>query len=271
MSQMIKISGLKSRVTVAFLGIATLLFISGMVAFYELNTLSDDTDVILKANDQNMELASRMLKAAQSQNASFIQIVAFDERGLDSTCLKSLDALEASVNRAKRGAANSAVLDSMLVSVIKMRTITKELLSTPKVDDSAIAMPTIDSISQNIYKDIYRRYQPLYDHVIIAIDTYMTSAQNSLAPRTEMLHNNAYRAVTPMFISLVVMIVVVLMLFYFMMLYCVNPVVAMNKALRDYLAFKVPFAIKGEWRDEVQELKERIEALISLSKKSSSK
>ncbi len=94
----------------------------------------------------------------------------------------------------------------------------------------------------------------------------MTSTQSSLAPRTEQMKKNAYRAVTPVLISLSVMIAIVLMLFYFMSIYCVNPIVQMNKGLGDWLTFRVPFAVKGDLKDEVLELREKIDALIALLK-----
>ena len=62
------------------------------------------------------------------------------------------------------------------------------------------------------------------------------------------------------------MIAIVLMLFYFVMIYCVNPVLGINRGLADYLSFKLPFAVKQECRDELQELKENIETLINISK-----
>ena len=80
------------------------------------------------------------------------------------------------------------------------------------------------------------------------------------------MKKNAYRAVTPVLISVAVMIAIVLMLFYFMSLYCVTPIERMNKGLGDWLAFRVPFAVKGDFKDEVLELKEKIETLINLSK-----
>ena len=41
------------------------------------------------------------------------------------------------------------------------------------------------------------------------------------------------------------------------MLYCVNPIVAMNKGLGQYLTFGIPFAVKAECKDEILELKEK--------------
>ena len=57
------------------------------------------------------------------------------------------------------------------------------------------------------------------------------------------------------------------MLFYFITIYCVNPILGINKSLSDYLAFKLPFTVKAECNDELQELKENIESLINAAKK----
>ena len=40
----------------------------------------------------------------------------------------------------------------------------------------------------------------------------------------------------------------------------------MNKGLGDYLAYRVPFVAKGDFKDEMLQLKEKIDALIALSK-----
>ena len=51
-----------------------------------------------------------------------------------------------------------------------------------------------------------------------------------------------------------------------MSIYCVHPIVRMNKGLDDFLTFHIPFAVKGQLKDEVLELKERIDTLISMTK-----
>ena len=95
----------------------------------------------------------------------------------------------------------------------------------------------------------------------------MISAQSSLAPRTEQLKRNAYRAVTPVLTSLLVMIAIVLMLYYFISIYLVRPILAMNKSLGDYLRFGLPFRIRMELKDEMAELKERIDDAVQLAKR----
>ena len=122
-----------------------------------------------------------------------------------------------------------------------------------------------DSLGSRWYNEVY---EVQYDKLISAINNYMTSTQSSLAPRAERMKTNAYRAVTPVLISLVVMIAIVLMFCYFILVYCVSPVERMNKSLENYLAFRVPFVVKGELKDEMLALKEKIESLINLIKQS---
>ena len=71
---------------------------------------------------------------------------------------------------------------------------------------------------------------------------------------------------TPVLISLLVMIAIVLMLYYFMTVYCINPILRINKGLGDFLTFRIPFAVKGELKDEVAELKEKIDTLVKTVK-----
>ena len=71
---------------------------------------------------------------------------------------------------------------------------------------------------------------------------------------------------TPVFISLVVMIVILLMFYYFIMIYTVNPIVEMNKSLGDWIRYKLPFTIKTECRDELEELKSKIESVTNNAK-----
>ncbi|MBQ5861086.1 MAG: hypothetical protein IIW65_02950, partial [Alistipes sp.] len=112
-----------------------------------------------------------------------------------------------------------------------------------------------------------RNYVPAYDAASNSIMRVMSQAQSSLSPRAERLSRNAYRAVTPVFISLVVMIVILLMFYYFIMIYALKPIIEMNKSLGDWLRYKMPFKPKGECRDELLELKEKIQTVTNAPKK----
>lgn len=257
-------TGLRKRVTIGFSSIVCLLFFSGMVSFVELGHLSRDTEKILQANKRNIELAKEMLDAAQEQNIALIHRSVFGDRKYDSLCRASMGRLETTLLVAQNEARDKSFLDSLAFVTTELRLLTDNYLAfgAGECPDTAVACEA-DTTGGHWYNN---EYEVLYGRLTSAIKSYMTSTQSSLAPRAEQVKNNAYRAVTPVLISLVVMIAIVLMLFYFMTIYCVTPIERLNKGLGDYLAFRVPFVIKGELKDEVLSLKEKIETMITLSK-----
>lgn len=256
-------TGLRKRVTVGFLSIVCLLFFSGMVSFLELSHLSRDTGDILEANRRNISLAKEMLDAAHEQNVALIHYSVFGDRSYDSLCRASLLRLENTLSVAQQEAVDKSFLDSLAFATTELRLLTDSYLAFAEVVPDSVALDRSETAGSRWYNN---EYEALYVRLTAAIKNYMTSTQSSLAPRAEQMKKNAYRAVTPVLISLVVMIAIVLMLYYFMSIYCVHPIVRMNKGLGDFLTFRIPFAVKGELKDEVLELKEKIDTLIALSK-----
>lgn len=258
-------TGLRKRVTISFLSIVVLLFFSGMVSFVELSHLSRATGDILKANQRNIELAKEMLDAAQEQNVALIHIAVFGDKSYDSLCRVSLDRLENTLFVAQREAVEKSFLDSLAFTTTELRLLTDNYLAFGAAEVALIDQT--DSLGGKWYNN---EYEALYVRLTAAIKNYMTSTQSSLAPRAEQMKTNAYRAVTPVLISLAVMIAIVLMFFYFMSIYCVEPIIRMNKGLGDYLLFRIPFTVKADCKDEMQQLKEKIETLITISKQQKS-
>ena len=240
---------MRRRVTIGFLSIVCLLFFSGMVSFVELSHLSRDTGEILKANKRNIELAKEMLDAAYEQNVALIRLSVFGDNSYDSLCRSSMERLENTLLVAQSEALDKSFLDSLAFATTELRLLTDNYLAFGAHAAANPAAP--DSVGRSWYDS---EYEVLYGRLTAAIKNYMTSTQSSLAPRAEQM------------ISLVVMIAIVLMLYYFMSVYCVNPIIRMNKGLGDYLSFRVPFAVKADCKDEVLELKEKIETLITVSK-----
>ncbi len=246
-------TGLRKRVSVGFLSIAVLLFFSGVIAFFELNTLSEDTKSILSINSRKLELADKMLKSVQSQDAAFIQMTLFDDRSFDSVCLHSIRALKSTLEVAAAQTSDPSMLDSLSFHITEL-----ELLV-----HTVIAMPEFVDISREDNALYYDDYMPIHSNIVSSIYDYTTTSFKALEPRAEQLQRNAYRAVTPVFISLVVMIVIVLLLYYFMIIYCVNPIVRLNRSLGDFLTYRLPFSPKDDCGDEVKELQEKIETITT--------
>lgn len=256
-------TGLRKRVTIGFLSIVCLLFFSGIISFVELSQISSETDDILKASKRNVELAKEMLDAAHEQNVALIHLAVFGDRSYDSLCRASMNRLDKIRQIAQDEALDKSFLDSLAFSIAGLRVLTDQFMNTEMNRGDSVNIYHPDSMGGRWYQEEYER---LYGHLTASIKNYMTSTQSSLAPRTEQMKNNAYRAVTPVLISLAVMIVLVLMLYYFMTIYCVNPIVRLNKSLGDSISYHIPFTVKGDLKDEMLALREKIEFLYNLTK-----
>lgn len=293
-------TGIRKRVTIGFLSAVLLLFISGMLSLFELNQLSRGTDEILKANQRNIELAKEMLDAAHDQNMAFIRLSIFREAKYDSLCRTSLKRLEETLAVAREEALDKSFLDSLFLATTELRLLTDRFLADFSAQQRALearadsltlaAREGLDSLAHASVDSLgassvvvapaptvadfveQERHDAIYTRLTAAIRTYMTSTQSSLAPRTELMKKNAYRAVMPVLVSLLVMIAIVLMLYYFTLLYCVNPVLRINRSLGDFIQFRIPYRPKkADFQDELSELNEKIETMITLSKQQTPK
>lgn len=265
--------GISKRVAIGFMSIVALLFISGMISLFELSHLSNDTENILSTGKRNMELAKDMLNAAHDNSRAIINIAIFNDHSYDSLCRQTLRNMEGCIASARNESFNAECLDSLAMGVSELRALSDEYLEQTAADTASqhAAKAVVDdfdltegSVTGKIWYET--KYQTAYTRLLEQIKHFMTLTHSSLAPRAAQLNKNAYRSVTPIFISLIVMIAIVLMFFYFVNIYCVKPIVRINKALGDYLTFKLPFRVKAELLDELKELDDNIETLINISK-----
>ena len=248
--------GIRKRVTIGFMSIVTLLFFSGMVSLFELGHLSTDAEAILDNSHRNMELAKGMFSSLHKQNYAVAEVAVLGSASSDSLSREGLIYLENSLAAAYDLSKGGAHLDSLTVTVAELRRLTNEMLAA--LNDT---LPS--SFDRVWYNDVY---MPVSSKVSEQINDYMSATHEGLTLRAEQLDHNAYRAVMPVLISLLVMIAIVLMLYYFITIYCVNPILSLRKSLADWLAFRIPFAPKSECRDELLELKDNIETLINQNK-----
>ncbi len=252
--KLLTIGGIRKRMFVGFVSIVLLLFFSGMVSLFELGRVSNDTEEILLASKSNVELAGEMISALNEQNDAVICLAVIGEDSLAyrDVCKNAIARLSDAVSLAD-AKVDGAAVDSLAVHAGVLNSMVMDYLDGKLPFDEQFT-------SRDWYVDSYKdEYVDVASH----ITRYMTGAQSTLGPDVNRLSRTAYRAVAPVFISLVVMIVVVIMFYYFLSVYYIRPVLRMNKSLGDFLTFKVPFDATMTCRDELSELKERIKSLIS--------
>lgn len=260
-----KIKGIRKRVIISFMSVVLLLLFSSLVSYFELRRLGDETAMILESNKRNIELVRDMLSATQSQNITFMQMTINENKKYDQLYRDNLKTLEMAVESTRKDNPTNELLDSISQGVSSLRLLANEVvlssLDSEEEEESQEEMiiSPLGELSPRLL--FFSRYKVIYDKLIENIYDFMTSTQTTIEPKAQALYHNAYRAVTPVLISLAVMVAIVLMLLYFVLLYVVDPILGINKSLREYISFKIPFKVKSECKDEVEQLRDNIEIL----------
>lgn len=257
------------RVRVAFLSIVLLLIFAGGTSLLELERVSHDTQLILEASKQNVDIAREMASALSDQNDAIIYMAVVG----DSSQRFRTDS-ENSILRLKRASEEAFELlhnteyhglaDSLTMHTDNLNTIVRDYLDG-NVQRRIEADMLIDSLPNKLtigswYVD---EYKTEHRNLSKQISKYMTGSQSTLGPEVSRLSHTARRAVTPVFISLLVMFIVVLMLYFFLKRLYIKPMTRINRSLGDYITYRVPFDDSIECRDEIKELRDRISTLTS--------
>ena len=261
------IGSVKSRVRLSFFSIILLLFFSGAMSLFELERVSHDTEEILRASKANVDLASEMISALNEQNDAMISMAVIGGTLNDISshyrhCETSINRLSTAVEEAHSRMSKTETpmaTDSLIIHASRINTLAQAYINGEI--HRAIAYDSITSNSTHMW--YIEEYKPEYVSVSNQITRYMTGSESTLGPVVNRLSHTARRAVTPVFISLVVMIVVVLMFYYFLHHYLIKPVLRINDELGDYLRYRTPFDATIPCRDEIKTLRERIAALIA--------
>lgn len=243
--------GIRKKIKVGFISLAVLLFFSGMISLFELSRLSRSTKEQLDSSQRNLEISKRMLDAVQDQNTALLQIVVLGDSNLDSLYEAGVRAFD----------------DALMQATVTVRDLAElnSIYDARRTYNEVIATHLNGGQADNIHWFV-RTYQSSYYNLTTSIKNYMISSQDIIGKKATQLESTAYRAITPGILTLGVAIIILLLFLFFIDIYFAKPVVTIQKSLAGYIKSKIPFNVKTEGKDEVAELKDQIEELITMYK-----
>ena len=117
------VSSIRRRMQLAFMSIILLLFFSGAMSLFELERASHDTEEILRASQDNIDLASEMISALNEQNDAMIYMAVIGGSVRDiaphfAMCEESMERLKVATSEAQQRMSrtdNAATADSLVV------------------------------------------------------------------------------------------------------------------------------------------------------------
>lgn len=238
---------------VGFLSLAVLLLISGIISYLELSQLTSSTTQVLDNSTRNVEFSRKMLDAVQEQNTALLHMEVLGINEYDSLLV------------AAGGRFNDAIKETGFY-----------VYDLPGLDSIYTARRNYNNVIANHYMDTLSRdqrvewfvntYKTSYYNLTSAIKNFMISSQIDMEVQTQTLRDNAYRAIMPGIIALVIGIIIILIFYYFIDIYYISPILRITKGLDNYFNLNIPFSVDIDSRDELVKLKEYIEQLILMIK-----
>lgn len=261
------LKSIKRRVQLAFTSIILLLVFSGALSLFELERVSQDTENILHESKISTDLAHEIVTALNEQNDAMIEMAVIGGNILDiapyyKSCVESIEHLVDATERAHERMTeigSPEITDSLMLYTARINDLTNSYINGD-VHRAILSDTLVRRTPHSWYVECYK---PEYVNLSKQITKFMTGTESTLSPDVNSLSLTARRAVTPVFLSLVVMIVVTLMFYYFLNHYLIKPIMRINRSLGEYLRFRTPFDKDIACRDEIKSLRDRIENLIA--------
>ena len=271
LKNILSIGSVSRRIRAAFISVLLLLFFSGIISLFELERVSHDTEEILMASKENVDLAGGMISALNEQNDMMITMAVSSGKFGDIQryrvrCEEAMHKLARTTSIAQRQMQKTdtpEAADSLVMYANRINELTRSYIDGDVHRTIALALADSTKVAPTTHEWYVDKFKPEYVHTSEQITKYMTGAQSSLGPDVNNLSHTARRAVTPVFISLVVMVVVVIMFYFLIMHYFVRPILRINRSLGDFITYKKPFDDSIKCRDEIATLRDRIDAIVT--------
>lgn len=263
--------GIAKRVTIGFLSLVILLLVAGLISLFELGHMGNEAKIVLDQASANMDIARNLLGTANEHSNTVIHFSVFGEKSYRKEHKSLIDSMRKELRTVNNRIVSHSTIDSILLRIDDLEKITDEYIVRLEKQDSLYTASEVDHLKiEELNIDGQMWYDYVYedklDNLVSKILDYMSETYTILGPRAEQISNNAYRAVAPVFTAQVVMIAIVFMFFFFVMVYIVKPILRINKSVKDYLSFKLPYKPSCEKIDEIESLDKGIESLVNIAK-----
>lgn len=95
---------------------------------------------------------------------------------------------------------------------------------------------------------------------------YIGLNQNLLKENSMLIEQANNRAIMPGIIAITVGIIFIILFNYFINLYFITPILKITSSVENYLKHSIPYRVKVDTKDEIEQLSSSVEKLIAQTK-----
>lgn len=250
--------GIRTKMMLGFIILASMLFISGAISVFELTKLGKSIKGLIHDNYKSIDYSRSMLDALDEQENALLFKISGDSIHSRQQFSRADKILRTNLD----SASNNLNLVSEHQQVDSVR------VSYEKFYACAAANFNDVNFSINSYISVTN---PLLIEVNEHVKNLITINQQDLSKSAAFLETSAQRASLPGLIVIITSLIFTLIFTYLVHHYFVSPILRLTKGINDYIKYRKPFEVPLETKDEFYKLKESIVNLISLTKTSGRK
>ncbi|MCB0260891.1 MAG: hypothetical protein KDH97_10145 [Calditrichaeota bacterium] len=241
---------LRFKILSGFFALALMLALAGVWSIYELNTIGTSAHDMLKDNYQSVHAANTMLEALEREDSGILLLML----GKWEEGRRILDSGDSLFWSGFDIAQHNLTIpgEKRYIDIIREKYNNfKQVWEKPIV--STYKERNVDWYFENIHADFLAVKSAINDLRHINSETMYRTATS--------IKDRSNRAVMPGIIAITAALVFGSLFNFFINYYVVNPLLRINRALREYLQEGQPLDIEIETNDELKELSNLLNAL----------
>lgn len=247
--------GIRVKIMLGFIILASMLFISGSIQIFELTKLGRAVKGLIYDNYRSIDYSRNMLDALEKQENALLLFANGDSIVYKKKFIEAEHFFLASLDSATKNLTlpdEKLYIDSIRLFYSHFQNLANEALKSKEFTLGYYLRevnPSIITTSEHVKNLITVNQQGLF---------------NSAA----FLEASAQRALMPGLIVIITSLIFTFVFTYLLHHYFVSPVIRLTKGINDYVKFRKPFDVPLESKDELHSLKESIANLIAVIKTS---
>jgi len=240
--------GIRTKVHLAAVVIAVVLFLSAGVAYVEFSRMSDYVSVFIAKNVECINSSNEIIQLCEHFNQN---ILSEDEMAVGDPVMDS-------------------TVQNYIELIITNSTIDSENHYADSLRYAYAAYMQVVCGNEDLFFDSYPEkvswYKDNVEVVYLKLKSYLstlsTLSQNVLSSNYDELSDRYYRSIMPAVLAIGASTVLIFLFVYFLNIYILGPVIKMHKGLKDYKQFNRPYKVSfDKGGDQIQELNDLIRDL----------
>ncbi len=252
----IKLS-IRQKVLLGSVVIGLMLFLSGVVAYFEFGRMSRYVSTLITDNFKSVNSSRLMMNISDEYNTGLLEYIGRDSNFNPSNLEpdKKFYELLSQLEQFNISQEEKNMADSIKYAYVAYVHVVQELEDI--WDDGNTAR-----------RDWYfNRLQGVYDKLKGYIQSLNLISQKALTDNYYHLKESFYRSIMPCVVAVCVGIILVILFNYFINIYILKPLVKISKGVENYRKFNKSYSVTFDYGgDQIQELNEGIKEIIEENK-----